>query len=127
LKKTLQANTPVKTIYFSSSGLLYKINLAAIPINDELTMGEKYQIVMLNSTRMLAEKKEAMLYNENDAAIFGGVKYDADSTFLVNAAAKGTTKRYCHERVQFFHDNRSKTARRNLELPKMDRERSKFH
>lgn len=88
IEKTLQANTPVKTIYFSSSGLLYKINLAAIPINDELTMGEKYQIVMLNSTRMLAEKKEAMLYNENDAAIFGGVKYDADSTFLVNAAAR---------------------------------------
>ena len=88
IEKRLQTINPLKTIYVSSTGLLHKINLAAIPLTEEQTMGEKYNIVMLNSTRQLSDKGEDVSYNTSSAAIFGGVKYDADSTFMVSAAAR---------------------------------------
>jgi len=77
----------VKTIYFSPSGLLHRLNLAAIPINLDSVLGDRYNLVELGSTRQLvipATIKPAA----NDALLFGGISYDSDSTALsqTNAA-----------------------------------------
>jgi hypothetical protein len=43
----------IKTIYFSPSGLLHRINLDAIPISETETLADRYQLIELNSTRQL--------------------------------------------------------------------------
>ena len=75
----------IKTIYFSPSGLLHRLNLAAIPIGLDSVLADRYNLVEIGSTRQLvipAEVKPAA----NDALLFGGIQYDSDSTtmFLTN-------------------------------------------
>ncbi len=76
----------VQTIYFSPSGLLHRLNLAAIPINLDSALGDQYNLVELGSTRQLvipATIKPAA----NDAILFGGISYDSDSTAMSQANA----------------------------------------
>jgi len=76
----------VQTIYFSPSGLLHRLNLAAIPINLDSVLGDRYQLVELGSTRQLvvpATVKPAA----NDAVLFGGISYGSNSTAMSQANA----------------------------------------
>ena len=81
LEKELQG---VKTIYFSPSGLLHRINLGAIAVNDEQNISDLYQLNRLNSTRQLVIPDEVKI-STNDAVLYGGIQYEMDSTALVNA------------------------------------------
>ncbi len=71
--------TGIKTIYFSPSGLLHRINLDAIPISETETLADKYQLIELNSTRQLVNPDQVKIIN-NDATLFGGIQYEQDST-----------------------------------------------
>ncbi|MBL7819682.1 MAG: CHAT domain-containing protein [Saprospiraceae bacterium] len=68
----------IKTIYFSPSGLLHRINLDAIPISQTETLADKYQLIELSSTRQLVitAPKQNLI---NDAVLYGGVHFDLDS------------------------------------------------
>ena len=68
----------IKTIYFSPSGLLHRINLDAIPISETETLADKYQLIELNSTRQLVIPTQLKNVN-NDAALFGGIQFEQDS------------------------------------------------
>jgi CHAT domain-containing protein len=70
----------IKTIYFSPSGLLHRINLDAIPISETETLAERYNLIELNSTRQLVIPTQVKIAR-NDAVLFGGIKYEHDSTF----------------------------------------------
>lgn len=69
----------IKTIYFSPSGLLHRINLDAIPISETETLADRYQLIELNSTRQLVIPTQLRNVN-NDAALFGGIQFEQDST-----------------------------------------------
>jgi len=69
----------IKTIYFSPSGLLHRINLDAIPISETETLADRYQLIELNSTRQLVIPTQLKNVN-NDAALFGGIQFEQDST-----------------------------------------------
>ncbi|MBK9716377.1 MAG: tetratricopeptide repeat protein [Saprospiraceae bacterium] len=68
----------VKTIYFSPSGLLHRINLDAIPISETETLADKYQLIELNSTRQLVVPTQIKNGN-NDAILYGGIQFEQDS------------------------------------------------
>ena len=74
----------VNTIYFSPTGLLHRINLGAVPINDESTISDNYQLQALNSTRQLVIKKDSNSKGQ-EALLYGGVQYIMDSTAIVEA------------------------------------------
>ncbi len=74
----------IKTVYCSPSGLLHKLNLGAIPLNEVETFAERHKLVLLGSTRQLVIPN-ATKNTGNDAFIVGGVRYDADSTTINNA------------------------------------------
>lgn len=84
IEPKLQSPNPIKTIFFSTSGLLHRINLGAIPLSEDTTLGEKYHMVMLNSTRQLVSNSSTQFNNSINAAIFGGIKYDVDSIFIAS-------------------------------------------
>ncbi|MBK9722535.1 MAG: CHAT domain-containing protein [Saprospiraceae bacterium] len=75
--------TGIKTIYFSPTGLLHRINLDAIPISETETLADKYQLIELNSTRQLVIPTQVKIAN-NDAILFGGIQFEQDSILQIN-------------------------------------------
>ncbi len=82
------------TIYYSPSGLLHRINLAAVNTEDGKAYGEHRQLVVVGSTRSLAVgTKESQLVvpninkqtGTNDAYLAGGIRYDSDSSVIAFA------------------------------------------
>ena len=71
----------IKTIYYSPSGLLHRINLDAIPISETETLADRYNLVELNSTRQLVVPTVVKNTN-NDAVLFGGIQFNADTTLV---------------------------------------------
>ena len=73
-----------KTIYFSNSGLLHRLNLGAIPIKEEETLADRYQLVSLTSTRQLVVPDQLKPADE-DALLYGGIQYEMDSMAILAA------------------------------------------
>jgi CHAT domain-containing protein/Flp pilus assembly protein TadD len=73
----------IKTIYFSPSGLLHRINMDAIPISESETLADRYNLIELNSTRHLVIPAQVNNVN-NDAVLYGGIQFDQDSMLLNN-------------------------------------------
>ncbi|MBK7344861.1 MAG: CHAT domain-containing protein [Saprospiraceae bacterium] len=73
----------IKTIYYSPSGLLHRVNLGAIPLDKQSTLADRHQLIQVNSTRQIGRpyltESEA-----NHAALFGGIQYDMDSTSMIS-------------------------------------------
>jgi len=87
LWKPLEAHLQgVQTIHYSPSGLLHRLNLAAIPINLDSVLGDRYRLVELGSTRQLVVPATVQPA-ANDALLFGGIAYDADTTAMSQANA----------------------------------------
>jgi hypothetical protein len=75
-------------IYISPIGDLHKLNLAALPIEDNLPIGFKYEIHTLKSTSKLIDYKEEFINKQliSNSYVYGGIDYDnfAEDTKLVN-------------------------------------------
>lgn len=69
----------VKTIYFSTSGLLHRINPDAIPVSETETLADRYQLIQLNSTRQLINSDKVDTSNF-DASLYGGIQFETDTT-----------------------------------------------
>lgn len=86
--------TGINTIYYAPSGLLNKISFSAISVSDNKYLSDKYILNQVMSTRQLAlNKDKSNLKADYKAIIYGGIKYDLDSTqILQNALAYNTNK-----------------------------------
>ena len=74
----------VKTIHFAPSGLLNRLNLSAISVEEEMTIGDIYNLVRYNSTRTLALNEDSVSFN-NEVVLYGGIHYDIDSSEMAKA------------------------------------------
>ncbi|MCC6412057.1 MAG: CHAT domain-containing protein [Saprospiraceae bacterium] len=76
------------TIYCSPSGLLHRINLAAIPTPDGKTLAEKNRLTTLGSTRQLVVPSPVFAANQNATAqLYGGIQYDVTPFVAGNTEA----------------------------------------
>ncbi|MEI6410026.1 MAG: tetratricopeptide repeat protein [Bacteroidota bacterium] len=74
-----------KTIYFSPSGLLHRLNLSAIMEPTNTVLGSHFKLNQLLSTRQLVEKElPQSVGGQQEAAVFGGINYDADSSSIAS-------------------------------------------
>ena len=72
----------VKTVYFSPAGLLHRLNLDAIPTGkSKETIGKRHALSALGSTRQLVVTPASPSAN-TAAVVFGGIRYDMDSTAI---------------------------------------------
>ena len=71
----------INTIYYSPTGLLHKINMAAIPITSTKNLSDKYRLITLNSTRQLVIPNK-ILFPNNDAILYGGINFEQDTNLL---------------------------------------------
>lgn len=72
-------------IYFSPGGLLHRINLNAIAINEKELLRDRYELVQLGSTRQLVLDKKNQEPTIRRASIFGGIDFETDSSALLAA------------------------------------------
>lgn len=75
----------IKTIYFSPAGDLYKVAFAALPITASTTLGDKYQLIQLNTTAAATDRQQAIIAQKSKIHLYGGVQYDADSVNMRKA------------------------------------------
>ncbi len=77
---------PGDHIYYSPSGSLHQVAFAAIPIRGDTLLSDRYQLTQLNSTAALLQPVQSFDKNDLSIAAFGGIKYDASVTELLDAA-----------------------------------------
>lgn len=75
LEKELEG---ISTIYLSPSGLGHQINFAALPVNDNQTIGDKYKLHILSSPAELIDYSSAKFEKGNnlELLLYGGIDYD---------------------------------------------------
>lgn len=73
----------IKKIYFSPSGLLHRINLSAIPVSNEETLADRYQLIELNTSRQLINDQNFKI-KDNFAVLYGGINFEKDTSILKN-------------------------------------------
>lgn len=64
-----------ETVYYSPSGLLNRLNLNALATSKDQILADKYNMIQLSSTRLLALDKPEVS-TEKTAYLVGGVQYD---------------------------------------------------
>ena len=69
-----------KTVYYSPSGLLHRINFDAVPIDKKENLSDRFRLVRLGSTRSLVVPDLTKISGANDAALYGGIQYELDTT-----------------------------------------------
>ncbi|HMG14587.1 MAG TPA: CHAT domain-containing tetratricopeptide repeat protein [Saprospiraceae bacterium] len=74
------------TIWYSPTGLLHRLNLGAISKNRYESLDDIYNLRRVGSTRQIAQENSQESIG-NEAALFGGLKYDADTLSLEKSIA----------------------------------------
>jgi len=74
----------IKIIHYSPSGLLHRINIGAIPINEIETISNRYILNNIGSTRQLVFPHQLPEYTTTDAIIYGGIDYLTDTSDFVH-------------------------------------------
>ncbi len=70
----------VRKVYYSPSGLLHRLNLAALPTGTKAVLSDRHDMVPLGSTRQLSLDNQNVASNEAPTAlIYGGIQFDMDS------------------------------------------------
>jgi CHAT domain-containing protein len=78
-----------KNLYIASTGLLHQIALAALrPNATQATLGERYHLEMVNSTREIHSPNPKLPQNNLSAVLVGDVPYAFDSTSMKQAFQK---------------------------------------
>jgi CHAT domain-containing protein len=86
-------------IYFSPSGILHQLGIEYLPIgNDKRPINELYNLCRLSSTKQLALDRKKI--NSKSAIIYGGLKYDTDTTTLINISRQYRRDLIVHSDVQ---------------------------
>ncbi len=83
-KKLLPHLEGYKKIHISPSGILSKINLAAIEIDSGIVAGDRYEIYTYNNLRSILDKEQN--YN-NTYLLAGGIDYEYDLTKKGNSTS----------------------------------------
>ncbi|MGK0363974.1 MAG: CHAT domain-containing protein [Saprospiraceae bacterium] len=72
--------TDIKTIHYSPSGLLHKVNFGAIPFNETETISDRFKLHNIGSSRQLIYPHKTPNYQTTESIIYGGIDYQADTT-----------------------------------------------
>ena len=81
----------ISKVYFASAGNLFKISFAALPVNDKQVLGDKYQLIQLNTTATVTDNKQSFITASDKIQLYGGIQYDADSATLKQAVSQYQT------------------------------------
>ena len=64
---------------------MFRISLAALPVNDHQVLSDKYELVQFNTTASVVNQAENLIDNAHNIYLYGAIRYDADSATLKQA------------------------------------------
>ncbi len=67
----------INRVYYSSSGLLHRVNINAIPVDEESVLADHFKLINMSSTGQLINTSPLQGAN-TDAFLFGGIKYEVE-------------------------------------------------
>jgi CHAT domain-containing protein len=72
----------VKTIYLTPTGVAHQINFKALPLQNNNTLGESYDVKLMGSSaQIIAYKPTSIQENKNmELVLYGGIDYDKKTT-----------------------------------------------
>ncbi len=74
----------IKTLYFSTTGLLHRLNLAALPLGEHLRLSDRFDLVALGSSRQLVAT-QVQPPAHTPAVVFGAIQYEMDSSSITSS------------------------------------------
>jgi len=75
----------IKKIYFAPSGLLYQLSIAALEINKNELLSDKYLLSQVNTTGFIINQNNYSISANDKIILYGGITYDADSSAMKKA------------------------------------------
>ncbi len=76
----------LRRVYYSPGGLLHRLNLAALPVDAQTILSDRYELVALGSTRYLVLGNQRSNTDDNTTAlIYGDIQFNMDSTAYLPA------------------------------------------
>ena len=76
----------IKTLHYAPTGLLHRVNLGAVPIDESIVFAERFDLHLLNASNQL-NRKQKNIQSPKSAVLYGGIDYelrrsisDSDST-----------------------------------------------
>jgi CHAT domain-containing protein len=78
----------ISTIYFAPSGDLFKISFAALRMDENISLSDRYTLVQLNTTASVLKPQKEIIDSSNTILLYGGISYDADPAALKKAVAR---------------------------------------
>ena len=72
----------INKIYFAPAGDLFKVSFAALPVNANNVLSDKYKLVQLNTTGSVTSKIENFITVSDKIVLYGGIDYTADTSTL---------------------------------------------
>ncbi len=93
----------VRLAYCAPGGLLHRLNLGAIPTPDRRTVSDRFQVITLGSTRQLVfDPGAARPPLAASAIVYGGIRFDSDSTAVPQPTADSPTDAVRHRGAPDF-------------------------
>ena len=74
----------IETIYFARAGLLHRVSFVAIQIDSSVVLSDRFRLIQLATTASIANKLPELIKENDRIELFGGVKYQTDTTVLEN-------------------------------------------
>ncbi len=105
----------INTIYFTPVGLLHRINLNPISTHTGEMAMDKYNLVLMPSTRDLLMNLKAKPTISTEFVLIGGIEYNKDSTSMdhINELAWNETNRTRGEYSFFNNDSKFRSGKWN--------------
>jgi tetratricopeptide (TPR) repeat protein/CHAT domain-containing protein len=77
---------PGDKVHFSAAGILHQLAIENLSSNDSTTLGDRYQMYRLSSTKELALQKPES--KTQSVALYGGIKYDLELNQMISESEK---------------------------------------
>ena len=78
-KKLLPHLNGIKTLHYSPTGLLHRVNFGAVPVDETTVFAERFDLYLLNTSNQLSKNKKNV-QPPKSAVIYGGINYDLRRT-----------------------------------------------
>jgi len=78
--------SPGERVYFSPAGIIHQLAIENLPVNDSVTLGDRYQMHRLSSTKEIAIRKPKE--KNAKAVLYGGLNYDLGAKEMVAESQK---------------------------------------
>ncbi|MCD4682218.1 MAG: tetratricopeptide repeat protein [Bacteroidales bacterium] len=96
----------IETVYYSPSGLLHTISFAAIPVEYNQYLSDKFNLNSVSTTGNLVKEDDNINFKKEGVicCIYGGLKFDVDMEVMVMNSKQYNSYKFYEEDEEYFFE-----------------------